>query len=305
MITIGYYGKLPQRGDFISANLPQTFIKPWDDWAQSLVMACKNSEPVATADLWFRLPAYRFLLSSRIAGENGWIGLLLPSCDSVGRLFPFCVVSAIDPKQSPLLAFQLHQDFFGRIEALCTEIYSNSTKLETLADRLATIDPGDSESTYVEAQTSHNQSSDERQTIALRTGNDPTSSTFWSTAAHVLLDSSWSAYSIWSRSPIHDLPPETILCEGLPSNATCESFFTADFRTDNASLYQATQDTETSRAINPLTRNLSKHSRPPTDEASLQNRTVPIHRGETDNPEREADVLEFDDTPPPAAPWDN
>ena len=32
MTTLGFYGKLASRGDFVSRALPQSFIGPWDSW---------------------------------------------------------------------------------------------------------------------------------------------------------------------------------------------------------------------------------------------------------------------------------
>jgi len=37
----GYYGKIPNKGDFITRHLPGSFVEPWDQWLQSSIAASK------------------------------------------------------------------------------------------------------------------------------------------------------------------------------------------------------------------------------------------------------------------------
>ena len=34
-LSIGFFGKLPSHGDFLSRRLPRSFVDPWDSWLQS------------------------------------------------------------------------------------------------------------------------------------------------------------------------------------------------------------------------------------------------------------------------------
>ena len=43
MTTLGFYGKLASRGDFVSRALPQSFIGPWDSWLAAGLLASQNS----------------------------------------------------------------------------------------------------------------------------------------------------------------------------------------------------------------------------------------------------------------------
>lgn len=97
--TLGYFGKLPSHGDFINRYLPNAFINPWDQWLQESMVACKQS----LADNWIAnymtMPVFRFALSPGVCGETAWAGILMPSRDYSGRLFPFTLAV-------PLLANQ-------------------------------------------------------------------------------------------------------------------------------------------------------------------------------------------------------
>ena len=39
MTTLGFYGKLASRGDFVSRALPQSFVGPWDSWLAAGLLA--------------------------------------------------------------------------------------------------------------------------------------------------------------------------------------------------------------------------------------------------------------------------
>ena len=38
----GYFGKLPAVGDFVSNGLPKSFVSPWDQWVQELLLELQS-----------------------------------------------------------------------------------------------------------------------------------------------------------------------------------------------------------------------------------------------------------------------
>ena len=42
MNSVGFYGKLAGRGDFVSRGLPNTFVEPWDAWLASGMRASQD-----------------------------------------------------------------------------------------------------------------------------------------------------------------------------------------------------------------------------------------------------------------------
>lgn len=97
--TLGYFGKLPSHGDFINRYLPNTFINPWDQWLQETMIACKESLPENWIATYMTMPVYRFALSPGICGETAWVGILMPSRDYSGRLFPFTMAVPLLPNE--------------------------------------------------------------------------------------------------------------------------------------------------------------------------------------------------------------
>ena len=83
---LGFYGKLPSRGDFVRRGLTHDFIEPWHH-AMALALADAQT-PLAAQWHQARGVALSFVLGPGCAGSAAWCGVVLPSHDSVGRAFP-------------------------------------------------------------------------------------------------------------------------------------------------------------------------------------------------------------------------
>jgi type VI secretion system ImpM family protein len=90
-LRVGWYGKLPGLGDFISKRLPDEFVKPWDAWLQAGMIEGKATFEEDWEEHYLTFPIWRFLVEGGTLGEAAWMGLLMPSVDRVGRLFPFTI----------------------------------------------------------------------------------------------------------------------------------------------------------------------------------------------------------------------
>jgi type VI secretion system protein ImpM len=92
----GFFGKLPCRGDFVSRRLPSTFIECWDV-SVSAWLAAGLARRAARGEVDFlATQPWRFGLADGVCGEAAWVGVLVPSRDSVGRLYPLVVAAATD-----------------------------------------------------------------------------------------------------------------------------------------------------------------------------------------------------------------
>lgn len=79
---VGFFGKLPARGDFVRRRLPAGLVQRWHDWLQQGLAASREVLGAAWTDLYLTAPLWRFAMAGDAAG------LWMPSIDQVGRHFP-------------------------------------------------------------------------------------------------------------------------------------------------------------------------------------------------------------------------
>jgi type VI secretion system protein ImpM len=84
-MTIGFFGKIPATGDFVTANLPRVFTDRWDRW-MSKELSARPDEGELDTRTW------RFAIKSGIFGDEPCAGAWRMSRDRVGRRYPFAVV---------------------------------------------------------------------------------------------------------------------------------------------------------------------------------------------------------------------
>lgn len=87
----GWYGKIPNLGDFASRRLPSRFVVPWDDWLQRALAGSRGVLGESWLDLYLTSPLWRFILLPGVCGHAGWAGVMMPSVDRVGRYFPLSI----------------------------------------------------------------------------------------------------------------------------------------------------------------------------------------------------------------------
>lgn len=299
MNTTGFIGKLPQRGDFVSRKLPSIFSTPWNDWSEQLVSVCKELQPNNTDELWYRLPVYRFYLSSAIAGDNAWLGITMPSSDSVGRLYPFCLARNIGPRSRPTQALRQHEPFFAQLEQTIVSLFSNKLQFDHLTDALINLDAATASPSDSHEKPASIQSCDTPLSIRLRQ-----SESSWNQATEALLSSCCSAYSIWTTSPLSRAPQETLICEAMPPAASCASLFNGDFNNGHWTHYcgEDTEDRQLLALTSQQSADSSKTSLPSVDDDGDTRPVLP--KSDAVETGREADILELGDTKLHDVPWD-
>jgi len=91
----GWFGKLPGMGDFAHRRLPEAFRSVWDQWLQRGLARSRNRH-ADWVERYLEAPVWCFALGPGVAGERGWMGVLMPSVDGVGRYFPFTLAVELD-----------------------------------------------------------------------------------------------------------------------------------------------------------------------------------------------------------------
>ena len=98
---VGWFGKIPTRGDFIS-TLPRIPGQVWDEAISKCLSAAKATLTVNWPDIWLEAPVWRFALPATMCGPAPLLGLWMPSVDKVGRHFPL-MIATTSPGTTPEL----------------------------------------------------------------------------------------------------------------------------------------------------------------------------------------------------------
>ncbi|MBV9655534.1 MAG: type VI secretion system-associated protein TagF [Acetobacteraceae bacterium] len=99
--AVGFYGKIPSRGDFVRAGLPSSFVEPWDAWLQTVLPAARATLGDDWDAVWLKAPVWRFLLPAGHCGPAAVLGLWMPSVDAAGRQFPLTFAAMLRSDTHP------------------------------------------------------------------------------------------------------------------------------------------------------------------------------------------------------------
>jgi type VI secretion system protein ImpM len=136
--TVGFFGKVPSRGDFVRRDLPAGFIAAWDDWLQAGIAGSREILGEAWLDMYLTSPVWRFALAADLVGDAAAAGVLMPSVDSVGRYFPLTLACVLEDAPTPLL-LRTERAWFERAEALALDALAEGSAFEELVEGLGAL----------------------------------------------------------------------------------------------------------------------------------------------------------------------
>jgi type VI secretion system protein ImpM len=87
------FGKIPARGDFVSAGLPPGVTRAWDQAISGALAAARNVLADRWDDVWLQAPVWRFAFPETMCGPAPLFGLWMPSVDRAGRHFPLMLAA--------------------------------------------------------------------------------------------------------------------------------------------------------------------------------------------------------------------
>lgn len=138
VVRSGVFGKLPARADFVARGLPASFTDPWHAWLVGGLAAARQELAAAFEQAYMTAPVWRFVLPPGACGPTPAAGVLLPSIDAVGRLFPL-TLGAVLPSLVPLSAFAAALPWFEMLEEAGREALALGPEVEEWIVRLAGV----------------------------------------------------------------------------------------------------------------------------------------------------------------------
>ena len=136
-LVAGWYGKMPSLGDFASRRLPGEFIEAWDDWLQRSLTASRASLGEGWMETYLTSPIWRFALMPSVCGASGWVGVMMPSVDKVGRYFPLTLGVPIDPRGEIPGSSPAAQVWYAELERIALRTLDAAFGVEDLEQELA------------------------------------------------------------------------------------------------------------------------------------------------------------------------
>lgn len=132
----GFFGKLPSHGDFIQRGLPGAMLEALDAWLQQAVAVSREQLAERWLDTYMTSPLWRFALTPGCLDGNGWLGLLTPSVDSVGRYYPLVIAAPLPMDSAPVATLLAAGDWFGALEDAALSALQDPLTADDLNRRL-------------------------------------------------------------------------------------------------------------------------------------------------------------------------
>jgi type VI secretion system protein ImpM len=215
--VVGYHGKVPSHGDFVSRGLPPTFMGPWDLWLQEAIHSSRQQLKGDWLDYYLTSPIYRFVLSPGICGDSTWMGIIMPSVDKVGRYYPMTICRMDKQSANPFTLLHSDTEWFDQIELLARSCLNDNFNLDGFYHAICQLSPQPLNQTggNGDSQTAPNGCYFPR---ALR---QPLSSTdeipgILPAILDRLLKEHHFAYSVWYTQGSENVSPSLLTCIGFP-----------------------------------------------------------------------------------------
>ncbi|GAC1043794.1 type VI secretion system-associated protein TagF [Rhizobium sp. No.120] len=116
--AIGFFGKLPAHGDFVSAAFGSRLQSELDQWVRSGLIALEAALGPDWRRPFHAMSAWRFVVNKGVWAPAAIAGVLLPSRDRVGRSFPLIIAAQLPRFSGQLRDLCEDESWFTAAEAL-------------------------------------------------------------------------------------------------------------------------------------------------------------------------------------------
>jgi type VI secretion system protein ImpM len=202
---LGFFGKLPSRGDFVTRRLPHAFTDLWDGWLQDAIAMSRQQLGEAWLDSYLTAPLWRFLVSSGVCGDSAMLGVLMSSVDRVGRYFPLTLAVPVSPGAAPAKTMLGAGAWFDAVEMLALSALEEDADLDRIDEAAEAVEaPEEQHAAAVAYHTDR--------AAAVELG----SSDIAADAIDALLVLLAGRYTLWWTTGSEQFKPSLVIAEGLP-----------------------------------------------------------------------------------------
>jgi len=139
--TAGWFGKLAVLGDFASRRLAPDWVKACDEWLSSGLEASRRDLGERWPQIYLAAPVWRFAWGPGIVDERWWFGVLMPSCDSVGRYFPLVIAQVRNQPPGDRIALDHLELWWSHLARAAVQTLAEGAALDAFEAELAQAPP--------------------------------------------------------------------------------------------------------------------------------------------------------------------
>ncbi|AIR88600.1 type VI secretion system-associated protein TagF [Pseudomonas cremoricolorata] len=210
MNSVGFYGKLACRGDFVSRGLPGSFVQPWDQWLAAGVQTSQRQLGEAWLPAYLVSPLWRFALAPGLCGPQAVVGVLMPSIDRVGRYFPLTLAQPLPADTSLAAVLGASDDWFDAAEGLLLASLEAQASFEDFDAAVSALAP-------LEAPAA-------RPVQVSLGGLQRLTEGYADDRLRALADSACAGMSLWWGKGSAQIAPGLLRCQGLPRSDAFGAF---------------------------------------------------------------------------------
>lgn len=142
MSNLGFFGKIPLTGDFIHRRMSSVFMNRWDEWLKINILHSQKKLGERWLPIYSQSPMWRFCIAPGVIDNKAYLGIMIPSVDSVGRYFPLTVAQPVDPKAIPFILSDTANQWFQNIEDLLLDLLEGyEPNLQVFDAKIAALEP--------------------------------------------------------------------------------------------------------------------------------------------------------------------
>ncbi len=128
-IRVGYFGKVPTQGDFVSRGLPRSVESAFDGWLRASIRESQRDLGQDWLDAFLVAPVWRMALGPGVADADPVAGVMMPSVDRVGRYFPLVIAASLPGLRPDFANLTASRAFFDALENLALSTLSQDFAL--------------------------------------------------------------------------------------------------------------------------------------------------------------------------------
>lgn len=137
----GWYGKLSSHGDFAMRRLPEAWVRTIDAWLCEAVSASRDQLGARWQSLYLNAPVWRFAFAPGVLDTQWWFGVLMPSCDNVGRYFPLVVAQSRAQPPDDRIGLDHLDAWWGQVAWAALSTLSEGSSVEAFEAELQAAPP--------------------------------------------------------------------------------------------------------------------------------------------------------------------